>query len=254
MASKLEQYQKDFVKSVVQQERYQELLDNMIPAGKLDASQVLEVYHSDYFARLTEALGENFEAVWAVIGDEDFFALARSFIISHPSQKRDLNKFGHQLPEFLKSHELIEDYPFLAELADFEIGFWHTFHSAPSKGWNGFSQISQEQLLSGSFTFSPSLKVFSWDTRLYSIWQYREKGFDQCDEDFEGQQQVFIFKGQKSVEACELTEAQCSYLIGLTEGRTLMELIEEIEISPEEMQKLFEMISTLGIVESFQIP
>ena len=44
------------------------------PAGRLKtAASALEVYRRAYVARLTEALGDTYEAVWSVLGDDVFF-------------------------------------------------------------------------------------------------------------------------------------------------------------------------------------
>jgi len=244
------EYQQKFVESVVANDGDSDLLESIIPVGRLDCKDVIEVYHKDYFSRLSEALGDSFEAVWAVVGDEAFFKLCREYIHRYPSQYRDLNNFGREMPSFLSEHQLLEDYPFVSLLAEFEINFWDIFHSSYTESKFDLSTLQQENLGELTFKFNPSLRIFSWDYRLYSMWQYRQKGFDQCEEDFSSGQSLLIFKGKSVVEACEVDHSQYLILHMMIRGECLDRCFDQVEINSEQVQDLFHKISSLGVIIS----
>ena len=76
----MKKFQKNFVNGVVNGNLSEYLESKIIPVGSLNQKQVLQVYTNDYYARLTEALGESFEAIWAVLGDEEFFKVCHEYI------------------------------------------------------------------------------------------------------------------------------------------------------------------------------
>src|SRR5688572_29447575 len=79
--------QKAFAKAVyLSKKNPEELLHEIIPGGSLDVKGALGVYQNGYPARLTEQLGETFEAVWWVLGDEDFLTVCRTYIAENGSQ------------------------------------------------------------------------------------------------------------------------------------------------------------------------
>ncbi|MFX5734457.1 DNA-binding domain-containing protein, partial [Acinetobacter baumannii] len=85
-------------------------------------------YRRGYRARLTEALGETYEAVWRVLGDEEFFSATRSFIAEEPSRSYNLSDYGQRFPDFL-SARYQQEAGFLGHLAHLEWAFKSCFHS-----------------------------------------------------------------------------------------------------------------------------
>ena len=73
-------------KSIISQKIDPQLLNGIIPGGNLSTQEALEVYLNGYPARLTDALGQVYEAVWPVLGDEEFFRVCREYILKYPYQ------------------------------------------------------------------------------------------------------------------------------------------------------------------------
>ncbi len=104
----LRQFQHLFTESSVRAEEssiHPLLLKEIVPGGSLSAKAALDVYRTGHIVRLTEALGETFEAVWWVAGDTHFFRLQRtlsSLIILIPTTFQISGKpsqpFSHNLP------------------------------------------------------------------------------------------------------------------------------------------------------------
>lgn len=150
------------------------VVKSIAPGGTLNSETALEVYRTGHVVRLTEALGETFEAVWWVIGDTTFFRLAKDYLTLHPSTSYNLSDFGKIFPAFLADHHPNTDLPFLSDLARFEWLFKDVFHSPPHQPLS--SDQFQQTSLSGDtqLTLAPSTHLFSSPYSVYEIWKLRE--------------------------------------------------------------------------------
>jgi hypothetical protein len=75
--------------------------DVLLPSRTLSARERLAIYSSTYFARLHDALAEDYPTVRRLLGPASFERLARAYLTRHPSRSRSLNQLGAKLPEFL---------------------------------------------------------------------------------------------------------------------------------------------------------
>lgn len=232
-------FQESFVDSITQGSFDKILEENIIPVGQLNVSKVLNVYRTDYQSRLTEALGESFESVWAVIGDDEFYELCKNYIKQYPSSYEELGEIGVNLPNYLSRHELSSDYPFLKELAQFEIDFWSTFHAKSHSVANDDSSISENDLLSSTYEFTKTFKLFTWNYCIFDLWELRKVGFENCDQNFDEEQKIAMFKTNKKVEVLKLSNDQYQIINDLMCGKTLSDSLVESYISSEELQSLF---------------
>src|SRR4051812_47348056 len=87
--------------------------------GKLTPAEAVGVYRDGYPARMTEALGETFEACWRVLGDEDFLEACRIYSRAAPSVSHNLSDYGGSFPEFLDDR-FKKQAPFIKDLAVLE--------------------------------------------------------------------------------------------------------------------------------------
>ena len=101
--------------------------------GKLTSMSAVEVYRNGYSARMSEALGETFEACWRALGDEDFLMACRIYARSVPSISHNLSDYGISFPAFLLKR-FAADAPFIGDLASLEWSFKELFHAAPHAG------------------------------------------------------------------------------------------------------------------------
>ncbi|SDT87261.1 Putative DNA-binding domain-containing protein [Verrucomicrobium sp. GAS474] len=71
------------------------------PNDRLTAAERLDIYHVQYWLRVTEALREDFPALEAALGARRFAALSRAYLTAHPSRSHTLRNLGSLLPAFL---------------------------------------------------------------------------------------------------------------------------------------------------------
>lgn len=156
----IQNLQTQFADTIVSEKQNEELEALIIPGGSLENPQAaLDVYRAGYFARLTESLEETFESLWAVLGDEDFFKICQDYIEKHASNSYNLSDYGQQFPEFLDHHTALESFPFLKDLARFELVFQKIFHSEKphlEKCQKLLTQITDKSI----FSFLSSCSVF----------------------------------------------------------------------------------------------
>jgi hypothetical protein len=245
-------FQMDFVSTITRKIDIESVLQQIVPVGKLSKSQVLDVYRGDYVARLTGALGENFEALWAVLGDKEFFKLCKLYLEAHPSQASDLGEVGHHLPTFLKANGYEESYPFILDLVNFEIEFWKTFHSMKNSQ-DSLVKPSLENLIHAKINFRDDLKLFNWNFKIKDIWSYREKGFASVTDDFNQEQSILMFRNENNVMLLELLSSQMKLIKNLKEGKSLSEALEDVEIEVDEIQQLFSQLELHGLIKNYKL-
>src|SRR5690348_2123522 len=80
----------------------------------------LGIYRNAYCLRLTEALATTYPALSALLGEEQFHALARRYIDLYPSRHYSIRYFGHRLASLLATEPAYYSTPVLADLARWE--------------------------------------------------------------------------------------------------------------------------------------
>ena len=74
------------------------------PNRHLSPFERLEIYNRQYWFRVMPALTEDFPALEAVVGQEPFEVLARTYLAAQPSRSFTLRNLGSRLPAWLAAH------------------------------------------------------------------------------------------------------------------------------------------------------
>lgn len=250
----LQSFQEDFSRSVLSGSYNEKLISTIRPGGTLaNGSEALRVHENGYYARLTDALGETFEAIWWVLGDKKFFEVARSYIKGNPSVSPNLSDFGSSFPEYLKSLKELQGFPFLYDLGQFEWTFKTVFHS-PQHNAESSVDFAQNPISDHSkFQFAPSVQLHRGEHTIYPIWELREKS-EKPDQlpGFNKPEHLFITKQNSEIYIQPVTAAEFQILDNLHRGRTLEESLDEaaqnFEVTPETVQTLFQSLAQSGAV------
>jgi len=130
-------------------------------AGKLSNPEALNVYAEGYGARMFESLGENFETVWRVLGDEAFIEAARAFAQEGVSRSRNLNDYGETFPAFLRERFAGSTFAAaLSDLARFEWAFADCFNRPFFPPLTAFDLTEFAGCADIRLEWVPSLEVF----------------------------------------------------------------------------------------------
>lgn len=82
--------------------------------------QRLQVYANAYRLRLKEVLQTDYPALHALLGEQSFAEMTRTYIAAYPSSYSSLRWFGQHLPTFFQETALYSTQPYLTELASVE--------------------------------------------------------------------------------------------------------------------------------------
>jgi hypothetical protein len=234
------------------------ILEDITPVGKLSTQGCLNTYHKDYIARLTEALGEFFESIWMVLGDEDFFSVAKSYILKTPSTSYDLGQYGKSFPQFLAKHNRSEDFPFLEDLAQLELDFLHVFH-LKALAAKVFDEKELANIKNMSFIFSSQLILKESAYAIVSIWKSKNQDAgNQANLDFYKPERFLIYKIKKNTLIKIFTEQQYLILQSLIAGDTVQQSLIQVEgqkkaeTNPIDIQELFQFLMESGIIIASQ--
>jgi hypothetical protein len=96
---------------------------------RLPASERIQIYADAYFYRLMDCMREDYQATAAVVGEEAFANLVRGYLTQYPPTEPSLLYAGRHLADLLAGHELLERWPFIAELARLERLLIEVFHA-----------------------------------------------------------------------------------------------------------------------------
>jgi len=145
---------------------------------RLGAVDRLDVYSSMYFFRLLDCLAEDFPALDAVLGHEGFHRLARDYLAVHPSRHPSLRMLGRALADFLETHPLSEERPYLADLARFEWALFDAFDAAdvPPLPSERLKAVPPEDWPSARLSLTPSLRIVEAGAPVQDVWTAATEG------------------------------------------------------------------------------
>jgi len=97
---------------------------------RLSAEERVDIYANMYFYRILDVLKEDFPATLAMLGDARFHNLVTGYLIEYPPEHFSIAYAGRRLADFIESHPMREEFPFLADLARMERALIDIFHAA----------------------------------------------------------------------------------------------------------------------------
>jgi hypothetical protein len=105
---------------------------NTIISGdeRIGAANRLGIYADAYFYRVLDALREDFPAILAVVGEDEFHNLITGYLVAYPPTEPSLLDAGRHLGEYLESTVEFDRWPFLTDLARLERALIESFHAA----------------------------------------------------------------------------------------------------------------------------
>jgi hypothetical protein len=133
-----------------------------------NAETMFGVYRNAYWARLVEALGNDFPGLKALMGDEAFGRMARAYIARYPSQHPSIRWAGRRLAEFLAQEAPYRDDPWFTDMARFDWALAFAFDAAdaPAAGLADLAGVPPEFWGSVRLQFHPTMDAFCISTRV----------------------------------------------------------------------------------------
>ena len=141
--------------------------------GVLTQGFRLNIYAHAYVARLVEALAADFEALSALLGEQQFYELGRDYIQAHPSTNTSLRWFGKKMASFLKRTNPYCQQPYLYEIAAFEWALVDAFNAAAAEPINleHMAGLAPEKWPGLVLQFHSSVTLCEYEWNILPIWQ-----------------------------------------------------------------------------------
>jgi hypothetical protein len=210
----------------------------------------VEVYRRAYPARMSEALGETYEACWRALGDEDFLAACAEYARRSPSRSHDLGDYGRTFPSFL-SRRFGEIAPWIADLGRLCWEFARLFHEKTQRGLSA-AELAASIRPSSRLRLVASRRRLSLRHSVHGIWSR-----DRCDdtpirrEEWAGPQRLLLYKpGGDDIYVRVLTRAEDACLSALEAGAALGEAAGKL--SADQARGFFEFLGGRGLVASIR--
>lgn len=148
--------------------------------GRLSAVARLDIYADMYFYRLLDCLAEDFVAVRSVIGPERFHNLVTDYLLVHPSTHTSLRFAGRHLPGFLATHDLLAEWPFLADLARFEWALADAFDAPDAEPLQttALAAVPATEWDALRFRLVPSCRILDLQWAVADVWTGVKGGGD----------------------------------------------------------------------------
>jgi hypothetical protein len=217
--------------------------------GRLSSADAVGVYRSGYPARLSEALGETFEACWRVLGDADFLAACAEFARKVPSTSHNLSDYGAKFPAFLLG-KFKGEAPYIGELGRLEWEYKELFHKAPHQSLRAdllAKQAKPDSVLNiGTATALLTLKY-----SVLNIWKRDRTDERRIDPaEWNTKQHVILFKhGGNDVKHAILSRPEVLTLQSLRAGKKVLNAFAS-GMDESRTRKLFAFLAENGLVES----
>ncbi len=133
----------------------------------------LWLYSNSYYARLVEALENDYPVLRVLLGEETFVSLCHEYTRAYPSTYFTLRFFGQYLSQFFRSHSDFKSKRYTIELAEFEWSFIEAFDAADKKpiAENDIASIPPDAWLALKVTLHPSIRLVKHTQNVVAIWR-----------------------------------------------------------------------------------
>lgn len=194
--------QKDFFNEVFG--KSSRILSQVNQEGRLSPAQRIKIYQNNAFFILTEHLKAAFPATATLASEAFFNYLCREFIKSSPPTNGDMNLYGAQLPDFMKSSGLVDQYPFLVDLARLE---WYRQESYMADEDRSASAVH------------PTLRTISSVWPVLSLWKAGKQLIAPESIDMDSGEYVLVFRQENGIEMWRVDHDTFSLVSAVLEKR-----------------------------------
>lgn len=218
----------------------------------------LAVYAEGYLARMEEALADVYRAIKHLLGAGAFQGLAVDYAHSQSWNHYSLSHVGARFPEFLKSHVLLKNFPFLEDLAKWEWKVAESFHGKvfpqlDSQKLQMLTNVDPENLV---FEFQPGLVLMDSEYPLCDLWEARHTPVKEVNLKVVGNpQRVACFRRGVQVHAELLSKDQYLFLSTLKDGKSLgeaCEVLAENNFAESPIGEWFLFLAQNGLITQLQ--
>ncbi len=225
----LAQMQQAFKRHLMQ--RDPAIVSHITSDDKLGAATRLAIYSHAYYARLEEALAQDYEAVHTLLGDEAFSELCVRYTNHHPSEFPSLRWFGQYMSEFLGTEEPYCRHPYIAELAHFEWTLVMAFDAADAAVASNedLAKVAPEHWPQLTLTLHPSVHTLPFRWNILPLWRAATEDGNFPDiQPLPAEQHCLIWRHDLVTRFRTLSTEELTFLQGVVAGENFSQLCERL--------------------------
>jgi hypothetical protein len=165
----------------------------------------MQIYADAYFGRLLDCMREDYPCIVATVGEEAFENLVRSYLTRYPPTEPSLLYAGCHLADLLAGHELLERWPFIADLARLERLLIEVFHApgAPTLSADEMRSIAPADWPTVEVRTHPALRMLDCKWRVNDMLDAIKTG-SQLHEPMRGHVTLLVWRQTAQVYYREL--------------------------------------------------
>ncbi|MBP7847067.1 MAG: putative DNA-binding domain-containing protein [Burkholderiales bacterium] len=166
---KLKQLQNIFLQSLLEPNL---ALINAIDGTQAEKLERLAIYQDGYFYRLYNALVDNFPLLASIMYEDEFSQLITAYIRNYPSHERGLQFFGQQLPNFIRSYYLNNEFPYLSEVAALDVALLGASLVANQSvlQLESLTRLTERQLEQLALQFAANVTCLEFKYNIIELW------------------------------------------------------------------------------------
>ncbi len=193
-------------------------------------SRRFALYRGNLAANWYTALHGAYPVVEALVGEEFFRAMARSYGRRHGYQAGDLNRFGSALADFIAGFEALADYPYMADMARLEwaLHLAHYGPDLPALEVRALAGLDPAGLDGLRLTLHPNTTLLAFDWAIGRIWQAHQPQAEVSLPDSPaGPCRLIVHRRGWKAECRAAGEGEFAALQAIEAGCTLGEALEQ---------------------------
>ncbi len=202
---------------------------------RLSAEERVDIYANMYFYRILEVLQEDFPAILAMLGGDRFHNLITGYLIEYPPAHFSLSQAGAHLADFVGSHPLRGEFPFLADLARMERALIDVFHAADAAPMDAqqMRAIAPQEWPALVLALHPANLILALQWKVAPILQAVERD-EQLPEPERADLSMLVWRNRNHVYYRAIDAAERDQLAALSRGITFAEMCEMIAAAVDE--------------------
>jgi hypothetical protein len=196
---------------------------------RLSAIERFNIYANAYFYRLLDCLYEEFNATFAVVGSDNFAAIARDYLLACPPTEASIFYAGRYLDSFIRNHPLAKRWPFISELARLERAILDVFHAAdiPTLSEEAMRSIRPQQWPAIKLKTHPAVAILRNEWRVTDVLSAVESGRE-WSQPAHQKTAVLVWRQHAQVNYRELEDVETGALTLLSEGASFAATCEAV--------------------------
>lgn len=232
---------------------YEDLIDDAPP---LSAEDRVLIYINAYFSRLAEALQTDFKFTYRTIGSDHFEQFVTGFLLQYPSHSFTIEDLGSNLEQYIRSHRLISEHPFLADLAALEWAHLQAFFADNLSPLNlaKLQEFTPQDWNLATITLDPTVRIVKSGWNFAYLWEKADdENILENHPPDAGETFHLVYREGQDIFVEVMAPEQAELLLGFQNQETLENVCERIDTKEIPIGMWFSEWMEKGIFRDIQI-